>query len=100
MLLTSDDTDPAQVLCAWRSENAQRNLRFIDSNRVSLLKGARSPVRSRNAAQRLPFTNGRTRTFSRTRASSSHGGWPRRRRDRLSPAFGTAHVSSARLLQK
>jgi hypothetical protein len=38
---------------------------------VSLLKGARSPVRSRNSAQRLPFTNGRTRTFSRTLASSS-----------------------------
>jgi hypothetical protein len=100
MLLTSDDTDPAQVSLACRWENEQRNLRFIAFNGVSLLKGARLPVRSRNAAQRLLLTNGRTRTFSRTRASSSHDSWPRRRRGRLSPAFGTAHISSARLLQK
>jgi hypothetical protein len=99
MLLTSDDTDPEQVSLAWRLENEQRNLGFIASNGLSLLKGARLPVRWRNAAKRLLLTNGRTRSFSRTRASGSHDSRPRRRRGSVSPAFGTAHLSSARLLQ-
>lgn len=100
MLITSDDTDPEQYSPARRWENKQRNLRFIASNGVSLLKGARLFARCRSARQHLLFINGRSRSLSRKRASSSHDGQPRWRRGSIPPASGTAHLSSAGLLQK
>lgn len=102
MFSASDDTDPEQAYTSsrvLRSQNERRNLEFNASIPVSLLKVPRVSVRWYKAARRLLFTNGRTRSFSRTRTSGSHDCQSRRRRGSLSPSFGTAHPSFACLLR-
>src|SRR6516164_7629218 len=102
MLSTSDNTgleQTYQIPSARRLENEPRNLGFVVSNGSSLLRIVRESPRWRKPEKQVRPIDGRTRSFSRARASGSHDSQPRRRRGSVSPASGTAHLSSARLLQ-
>src|SRR5215813_2795794 len=101
MRSTSDDTDPNQAyeICpAKRLENERRDLRFIASNGLFVLTIVRESPRWCNRKSHVWLIDGRTRSLSRARASGSHDSQPRRRRGGVSPASGTAHLSSACLL--
>src|SRR5215831_3038069 len=102
MRSTSDDSDPDQayeISPAQRLENERRGPGFIASNGLFLPTIVKESPRWCNPENHVWLIDGRTRSLSRARASGSHDSQPRRRRGSVSPASGTAHLSSACLLQ-
>src|SRR5215469_3875434 len=94
MLSGDDNTDPEEA-----DAISGRNVGRAGCNGLSPLNDPRVPARSHYAHQHTQLINGRTRSFSRARASSAYDSQSRRRRGSVSPAFGAAHFSFARLLQ-